>query len=630
MFRMKKRSGSAGKVVSVLLAAILVSGILIPSTEVEAKSKLTVSPTKVTLKVNKTKKLTVKLGKKKIKSGVKFKSSKKKVVSVDKKGTIKALKAGTAKITATYKKQKCVCQVTVKGKTAPSNPTKPKGTPTPTPTTAPAVQPTGAAQPTAAPTSGPKPTDRPSLSIDATKYEVFALRSLKLTLKNNGTAVASGASWTSSDTTIATVADDGTVTGVSKGSVTITASYLGASVSKTITVNAPLVSVKKTSVTLLPGQTEKITFVDDGKDIEISGAAFKSADESVASVSADGTITANKAGTTTITASVSEKNISIQVKVEQVNYSISQSEATLKLADKQTVQLSVKDGSKTVDGITWKSSDEKVATVSAAGLVTPAGSGVADITGSIYGNDYTCTVTVVDFDFSRDVKVTKTKTVKHIEFVLNTETITEEQLKEQDPEAVVTDGVVSKDVECDVYTFEFQKLPTSLEEIKAFKLENPCSPAAASICAFACTDTTKDNITVWGEKHPSFAIYDYLNGSFSDISSATKSSMFHTMLQSANNGRFAYFQGATRKNGYTPTKPYTLTMYVGPYYIPEQEGTIGHPEGTPERLMVLFSFEGDDSERYIDVYQSSDGNWYSYENQWQHIVASFKPAQKTW
>lgn len=630
MFRMKKRSGSAGKVVSVLLAAILVSGILIPSTEVEAKSKLTVSPTKVTLKVNKTKKLTVKLGKKKIKSGVKFKSSKKKVVSVDKKGTIKALKAGTAKITATYKKQKCVCQVTVKGKTAPANPTEPKGTPTPTPTTAPAVQPTGAAQPTAAPTSGPKPTDRPSLSIDATKYEVFALRSLKLTLKNNGTAVASGASWTSSDTTIATVADDGTVTGVSKGSVTITASYLGASVSKTITVNAPLVSVKKTSVTLLPGQTEKITFVDDGKEIEITTATFKSADESVASVSADGTITANKAGTTTVTATIGSKNISIQVKVEQVNYTISQSEATLKLASKETVQLYVKDGSKNVEGLTWKSADEKIATVSSTGLVTPVASGITDITATIYGNEYTCTVTVTDFNFSRDVKLEKSKKTVHIEFVINEETTSEEELKEQDPTIEITDGVVSKDVECDVYTYTFQKLPTSLEELKEFVLDNPSAPVAANMCAFAATDTTKNNITVWGEKHPSFAMYDYLNGPGCDISAATKSSMFHGMLKSVENGRYAYFQGATPKNAYTPTKPYTLTMYVGPYYIPAKESTIGHPEGTPERLMVLFSFAGDDEQRYLDVYQSSDGNWYAYENQWQHLIASFKPVQKVW
>ena len=625
MFRMKKRTGSAGKVVSVLLAAILVSGILIPSNEVEAKTKtkIALSPAKITLKVKETKKLTLKNGKKKITKGVKFSSSKKKVATVSKKGVVTALKKGSAKITAKYKGKSYICKVTVKAAKKSAT-----AAATPTPTSAP--QATAAPQPTAAPTAAPEATQRPSLAIDATVSEINALRTVKLTLKNNAVVVTKDITWTSSDNSIATVAEDGTVTGVSKGSATITASYLGATATKNITVRDPLVSVKNTSVSILPGQTEKIIFVDNGNEIEVTGATFKSADESVASVSADGTITANKAGTTTVTASLSGKNISIQVKVEQVNYSISQSEATLKLASKETVQLNVKDGGNNVNGVTWKSSNDKIATVSSSGLVTPVGSGIADITASIYGNDYICTVTVVDFDFSRDVKVTKTNTDKHIEFVLNTETISEEDLKKQVPEADITGGVVSMDVKCDVYTFEFQKLPTSLEEIKAFKLDNPCSPAAASICAFACTDTTKDNITVWGEKHPSFAIYDYLNGSASDISSATKSSMFHTMLQSADNGRFAYFQGATRKNGYTPTKPYTLTMYVGPYYIPAKESTIGHPEGTPERLMVLFSFEGDDSERYIDVYQSSDGNWYSYENQWQHIVASFKSAQKVW
>ena len=629
MFRMKKRNGSAGKVACALLAAVLVSGILIPSNEVEAKAKakIALSPAKVTLKVNETKTLTLKNGKKKIKSGVKFKSSKKKVVSVSKKGVITGLKKGSAKITAKYKGKNYTCKVTVKGvKVAPSN--TPAATPTPTVAPAPS-QPTAApSQPTAAPTAAATPI--PSLTIDATKYEINALRSIKLSLKNNGVVVTSGITWTSSDTSIATVADDGTVTGVSKGTATITASYLGATASKSITVRDALVTVKNTSVTLLPGQTDKITFVDDGNVVEITTATFKSADESVASVSADGTITANKAGTTTVTATIGSKNISIQVKVEQVNYTISQSEATLKLASKETVQLYVKDGSKNVDGITWKSSNEKIATVSSTGLVTPVASGIADITGSIYGNDYTCTVTVTDFNFSKDVKVTKTNKTVHIEFVLNSETITEEELKEQDPTVEINDGVVSKDTLCDVYTYEFQKLPTSLEEIKEIVLDNPCAPVAATICGFAATDTTKNNITVWGEKHPSFAIYEYLNGPACEISAATKSSMFHGMLQSAENGRYAYFQGATPKNGYTPTKPYTLTMYVGPYYIPAKESTIGHPEGTPERLMVLFSFAGDDSERYLDVYQSSDGNWYSYENQWQHITASFKPVQKVW
>lgn len=627
MFRMKKRTGSAGKVVSVLLAAILVSGILIPSNEVEAKTKtkIALSPAKITLKVKETKKLTLKNGKKKITKGVKFSSSKKKVATVSKKGVVTALKKGSAKITAKYKGKSYICKVTVK---AAKKSATAAATPTPAPTSAP--QATAAPQPTAAPTAAPAATQRPSLAIDATVSEINALRTVKLTLKNNAVVVTKDITWTSSDNSIATVAEDGTVTGVSKGSATITASYLGATATKTITVRDPLVSVKNTSVSILPGQTEKIIFVDNGNEIEVTGATFKSADESVASVSADGTITANKAGTTTVTASLSGKNISIQVKVEQVNYSISQSEATLKLASKETVQLNVKDGSNNVNGVTWKSSNDKIATVSSTGLVTPVGSGIADITASIYGNDYICTVTVVDFDFSRDVKVTKSSTVKHIEFVLNTETITEEQLKEQDPEAVVTDGVVKKDVECDVYTFEFQKLPTSLEEIKAFKLDNECAPVAANICAFACTDTTKNNITEWGEKHPAFAIYDYLNGPASDISAATKSSMFHTMLKSANTGRLAYFQGATPKNGYTPTTPYTLTMYIGPYYIPAKEATIGQPQGTPERFMVLFSFAGDDSERMLDVYKSSDGNWYSYENQWQHIVASFKPVQKVW
>ena len=91
-------------------------------------------------------------------------------------------------------------------------------------------------------------------------------------------------------------------------------------------------------------------------------------------------------------------------------------------------------------------------------------------------------------------------------------------------------------------------------------------------------------------------------------------------------GKYCYFDGATPSNDYTPTEPLTFTVYHGPYYIPAKESTIAHPEGEPERHMILISFAGDDAQRYIDVYHSSDGNWYSYEDQWSHMISSIKPT----
>lgn len=88
-----------------------------------------------------------------------------------------------------------------------------------------------------------------------------------------------------------------------------------------------------------------------------------------------------------------------------------------------------------------------------------------------------------------------------------------------------------------------------------------------------------------------------------------------------------FFDGAEPTNGYTPNEPFTFTLYIGPYYIPEK--TMATGKLRPTTYMVLIKFAGDDSERYIDVYQSSvDKNWYSYEDQWKHMGAGFKPIQQ--
>lgn len=83
----------------------------VPVTNVDAKAKPKLSKKKVTLTVGKKVKLKVKnAGKKK----VKWKTSNKKVAKVNKKGVVKAKKAGKATITAKVGKKTLKCKVTVK------------------------------------------------------------------------------------------------------------------------------------------------------------------------------------------------------------------------------------------------------------------------------------------------------------------------------------------------------------------------------------------------------------------------------------------------------------------------------------------------------------------------------------
>ena len=82
----------------------------------KSKKSVTISKSKKTLKEGETFKLQLKKKKKAL--SVKWKSTKKKVAKVNKKGVVTAVKKGKATIYATYKGKKYKCVVTVKKKEA--------------------------------------------------------------------------------------------------------------------------------------------------------------------------------------------------------------------------------------------------------------------------------------------------------------------------------------------------------------------------------------------------------------------------------------------------------------------------------------------------------------------------------
>lgn len=151
-----------GKKLVALTLAVSLIGTGAATDVAEAKAKVKLNKKKVTLRVGKTVKLKVKGTKKK----VTWKSNKKKVATVNKKGKVTAKKVGTAKITAKVAGKKLVCKVTVKKKTNVVT------TPTPAPTESATAQPSGtpaasvAPQATAtAPSVSAEPTEAPFVSM---------------------------------------------------------------------------------------------------------------------------------------------------------------------------------------------------------------------------------------------------------------------------------------------------------------------------------------------------------------------------------------------------------------------------------------------------------------------------------
>ena len=101
------------RTIKLVLSMLLVTAIcltLLPYTEASAASKPKLNKTKLTLKQGETKKLKVK------KSGgkkIKWKSKKKRIATVSKKGLVKAKKVGKTTITAKVGKKTLRCKVTV-------------------------------------------------------------------------------------------------------------------------------------------------------------------------------------------------------------------------------------------------------------------------------------------------------------------------------------------------------------------------------------------------------------------------------------------------------------------------------------------------------------------------------------
>lgn len=99
------------KTIKIVIGFMLLSlGVYSYSDQVYAAKPVRMNRSKAALKEGKTLKLSLKNAKK---TKIKWSSSNKKVVSVNKSGKIKALRVGKAKIIAKYKSKKYVCQVEV-------------------------------------------------------------------------------------------------------------------------------------------------------------------------------------------------------------------------------------------------------------------------------------------------------------------------------------------------------------------------------------------------------------------------------------------------------------------------------------------------------------------------------------
>ena len=219
-------------------------------------------------------------------------------------------------------------------------------------------------------------------AIDSLVKAEFKLNQTSATLYSGAAVTLSATTnltgditWKSSDAKVATVDAKGNVKAVNAGTATITATLGKVSATFTVTVKNPSITAKADSSVIYTKSktTTKINVVKDG----VTGnATFRSGNTKVATVSANGTVKAKKAGKVNITVQVGNHKQVVKITVKKPTMKLVKSSAKLKKGKKVTIKVKAAPVSK----VTFKSSNKKVATVRSKGVVKAKKKGTATIT----------------------------------------------------------------------------------------------------------------------------------------------------------------------------------------------------------------------------------------------------------
>ena len=269
----------------------------------------------------------------------------------------------------------------------------------------------GSASGSAAVTVSPAPQPTTvSVTPSAVQLVVGNTAQLAAEVRDQHGQVMSGVtvSWTSGNTTAATVTSGGLVSAAAAGTATITATAGSASGSAAVTVSLPpqptTVSVTPSDVQLTVGESAQLAAeVRDQNSQVMTGATVTWASSSAAIVTASSTgrVHGVAAGTATVTATAGSASGSASVTVspppQPTTVSVTPSAVQLVVGDSAQLAAEVRDqNSQVMTGATvsWTSSSAAIATASSTGRVHGVAAGTATITGTAGSASGSASVTV--------------------------------------------------------------------------------------------------------------------------------------------------------------------------------------------------------------------------------------------
>ncbi len=253
----------------------------------------------------------------------------------------------------------------------------------------------------------------PTVAISKSSATINLSRgnTLQLSAKVSSSKYEDQLLWKSGNTAIATVSQNGLVTAKKAGNVKIGVRIQGETGWSLCKLTVKAGGVKPTSIVLSQNTAQLLVGETLSLDATVKPATasqsvtWKSSKPAIASVSADGTVTAKKPGKVLIRATSAANTkikksmqITVAAAVAPTKITLSPSSDSLEVGDKLTLSLSVRPEGAS-EKVKWTSTNSAVASVSSSGVVTAKKAGTATIraTSSVKSTVRgTATITVTD------------------------------------------------------------------------------------------------------------------------------------------------------------------------------------------------------------------------------------------
>ena len=212
--------------------------------------------------------------------------------------------------------------------------------------------------------------------------------------------------WESSNTSVATVDNNGVVSGVSEGEADITVSNSDNTIKESCHVVVKIRDVYEVQLafyetTMIVGDKKVLYGVVEPGSATYQKLIYQSSDSSIVTVDNYGNLEAKKSGTAIITVKdergMAEAKCNVTVTVPLESIKLNKEALTLKIGEKETLTTTLTPSNASNVTLTWSSSRDNIATVDNNGLITAIGSGTTNIiVRSNNGKVATCKVTVVN------------------------------------------------------------------------------------------------------------------------------------------------------------------------------------------------------------------------------------------